>query len=177
MVHKLVRDIKKSKISGKRQAVDFLLKFEAALSAVLVDAAYSVIPYEECYRFYFDLLHNSQSAIGPGVNRLEKSTIDVSCLESFFLTMSASMSSERVLVFSNYPKEMPYTEISLRDFSRQYKLFLDLYEDDISIFSEDLSQYLSVSTDSMLDENTAEIKVVGCLFDGLIELLPRESLQ
>ncbi len=79
-----------------------------------------------------------------------------------------SHEKERVLIYSNYPKELPSVIIEFGNFADHYHHFFDLMEESVVVLSEEMADYLEIDSEGIAVNNETKIKVIGERFRSVL---------
>ena len=157
---RLALDIKRSHIQSKRAARNTQEKFFDELSSVLGENFF-LVDYESGSSFKFDLLHNANAAIGYGNGLNQSIQLGKKELHNHLNNLDKNNGDDTVLIYSNYPKIMPYVVTKLSCFIENYGLFIDLMENELSIINENLDEYLEFNFDNFSSDGTLELIALG----------------
>lgn len=157
---RLVLGIKRTNIQSKRESKKTVDNFQKRLSAAVGDNFY-LLDFEVGCAFKFDMLHNANAAIGYGGGLVSPVEVSLKDLEEYFHWLVTHSGDDTVLVYSNYRKVIPFVVTKLSSFVDNYELFSDLMENEVSIVSEDLSQYLEFNFYNLQSMENIELIAVG----------------
>ncbi len=157
---RLALEIKRASIKSKRIAKSTTEKYIDELSSVLGEDFF-LVDYEAGCSFKFDMLHNANAVIGYDGKLKRSVKLEKKGFEDYLDNLLEKNGSDIILVYSNYPKVMPYIVTKLSCFIENYETFIDLLENEVSIISEDLQGYLEFNFDDYYNSGKLEIISLG----------------
>jgi hypothetical protein len=160
---RLALDVKRIYLQSKKKSKETLELFHDKLTFVAGEA-FHLIEFEVGNAYKFDMIHNANAAIGylKGNNRPNR--ISVSSFKLYLESMAINYADHVVLIYSNYPKSLPFVITNLGIFIDNFEVFSELMENDISIVSQDLSQYLSINFDDLNSLDCVEVFSIGEIY-------------